>query len=133
MQPEVVRRLAGRRDARAGRPGEVELDRVCALEHVTYDAECGRDAEDVRLVVDLGYGYTKFGLAGEAAPTCLTNTIREGKNYKVFPLRLHPARSDANGSDVAAHAQYMIRREKLDAMAMDWDEVETQVSISRRL
>jgi hypothetical protein len=65
----------------------------------------GRDAEDVRLVVHLGYGYTKFGLAGEAAPTCLTNTIREGKNYKVLPLRLHPARSDANGSDVAAHAQ----------------------------
>lgn len=63
----------------------------------------GAETTDVRLVVDIGYGSTAFGVAGEDSPTLLPNIIREGKDYR-----------------------YMIQRQKLDAMAVDWEALETQ-------
>ena len=65
----------------------------------------GRDASDVRIVVDQGYGSTRFGVAGEKLPTQLSNTTNpfESGEYK-----------------------YMIERQNLDAMCVDWAMLETQ-------
>ena len=74
-----------------------EYERVRVLPPV------GREATGVKVVVDEGYGSTKFGICGEAGPTTIPNVLQEGSDMR-----------------------YMICREKLDAMAVDWEALETQ-------
>ena len=59
----------------------------------------------IRVVVDQGYGSTRFGVAGEELPTQLSNTMDpyESGEYK-----------------------YMIERQSLDAMCVDWETLEAQ-------
>ena len=64
----------------------------------------GRDATGVKVVVDEGYGATRFGICGEDAPTSLSNLLP--------------------GDDSQLH--YMIERQKLESMAVDWETLETQ-------
>ena len=64
----------------------------------------GRDATGVKIVVDEGYGATRFGICGEDAPTNLSNMLR----------------------DDDGQMQYMIQRLKLESMAVDWEALETQ-------
>jgi hypothetical protein len=63
----------------------------------------GRGAADVKIVVDMGYGSTKFGVAGEKAPTVL-----------------------ANATEVDGRHDFMIRREKNTALEVDWEQIEHQ-------
>eukprot|EP01047_Picozoa_sp_COSAG01_P007489 COSAG01_NODE_286_length_19421_cov_123.895663_3_plen_318_part_00 len=61
----------------------------------------GREAQGVRLVVDEGYGSTRFGVAGEAEPTVLSNTREEdngvcgGRPPSFFPRVFGVVWSDA--------------------------------------
>ena len=57
----------------------------------------GKDAEDVGLVVDLGYGNTRFGLASEEQPTKLPNSRGKGGTLR-----------------------HMIQRQKLDMFDLKW-------------
>eukprot|EP01046_Picozoa_sp_COSAG06_P010810 COSAG06_NODE_599_length_13905_cov_347.954657_4_plen_874_part_00 len=63
----------------------------------------GREATGVKLIVDEGYGSTRFGICGESAPTGLANMLREDDE----------------------HMRYMIERQKLESMAVDWCEKRT--------
>lgn len=63
----------------------------------------GREVTGVKLVVDQGYGATRFGICGESAPTGLANMLRDEE-----------------------HMRYMIERQKLESMAVDWEALETQ-------
>jgi actin-related protein len=65
----------------------------------------GREANGVRVVVDEGYGSTRFGIAGEDMPTVLSNTIN----------------AQSNGNFM-----HVIERQKLDAMCVDWTALEAQ-------
>jgi hypothetical protein len=90
----------------------------------------GREAQGVRLVVDEGYGSTRFGVAGEAEPTVLSNT-REEDNGACGGRPPPLFRACLGWSGLMQHVwsaefRYIIERQKLDAMAVDWEALEAQ-------
>lgn len=62
----------------------------------------GNDGEYNRLVVDIGYGHTKYGMAGSSGPKSLRN-----------------AQNNSEG-----HYVHAITRNKLDLMRVDWELME---------
>ena len=63
--------------------------------------------EDQKLIVDIGYGNTKFGLAGESEPSAIKNIVW-GKN------------SETGRKDYTQ----VIQRKKMESMATDWEAIE---------
>jgi len=71
------------------------------------DELSGEEAENQKLIVDLGYGSTKFGLAGESAPSMIKNLVL-GKNPETGKKDYGP----------------VIERKKMESMATDWEAIE---------
>jgi hypothetical protein len=67
----------------------------------------GEEAENQKVIVDLGYGSTKFGLAGESAPASIKNIVY-GKNPETGKKDYGP----------------VIERKKMESMATDWEAIE---------
>ena len=67
----------------------------------------GEHAENQKLIVDLGYGSTKFGLAGESSPASIKNIVY-GKNPETGKKDYGP----------------VIERKKMESMATDWEAIE---------
>ena len=84
--------------------GDFDSDEDDEYERVRSLPTVGREATGVKVVVDEGYGATRFGICGEDAPTGLSNMLRDDENQ----------------------LQYMIKRQKLESMAVDWEALETQ-------
>lgn len=84
--------------------GDFDSDEDDNYERLRSLPTVGREASGVKVVVDEGYGATRFGICGEDAPTALSNMLRDDDNQ----------------------LQYMIERQKLESMAVDWEALETQ-------
>ena len=65
-------------------------------------AESEDPVEDAKVIIDIGYGNTRFGLAGEDKPGCMKNLVWNEENKDYVP---------------------MIERKKMESMACDWNAV----------